>query len=91
MRIMRAGEISHYRVLEKLGEGATGAWPLGPDTGRLPPLLESRGIAAESIGAVVLTHGHPDHIGGVTDASCRAQVSKRASYHGCRGMAILDR
>jgi glyoxylase-like metal-dependent hydrolase (beta-lactamase superfamily II) len=47
----------------------TGAGPLGPDTGRLASLLESRGIAAESIGAVILTHGHPDHIGGVTDAS----------------------
>ena len=49
----------------------TGAGPLGPDTGRLPALLESRGIAAESIAAVILTHGHPDHIGGVTDASGR--------------------
>ena len=49
----------------------TGAGPLGPDTGRLPSLLESRGIAAESIAAVVLTHGHPDHVGGVTDASGR--------------------
>jgi glyoxylase-like metal-dependent hydrolase (beta-lactamase superfamily II) len=49
----------------------TGAGPLGPDTGRHPSLLESLGIAAESIGAVILTHGHPDHIGGVTDASGR--------------------
>ncbi|MGA2770218.1 MAG: MBL fold metallo-hydrolase [Bryobacteraceae bacterium] len=47
----------------------TGAGPLGPDTGRLPSLLESRWIAAESIAVVILTHGHPDHIGGVTDAS----------------------
>jgi glyoxylase-like metal-dependent hydrolase (beta-lactamase superfamily II) len=51
----------------------TGAGPLGPDTGRLPSLLESRGIAAESIAAVILTHGHPDHIGGVTDASGRSR------------------
>jgi glyoxylase-like metal-dependent hydrolase (beta-lactamase superfamily II) len=49
----------------------TGAGLLGPDTGRHPALLESRGIAAESIAAVVLTHGHPDHIGGVTDESGR--------------------
>jgi glyoxylase-like metal-dependent hydrolase (beta-lactamase superfamily II) len=49
----------------------TGAGSLGPDTGRLAWLLESVGIAAESIGAVVLTHGHPDHVGGVTDASGR--------------------
>jgi len=47
----------------------TGAGPLGPCTGRLPSLLESAGIAPESISAVVLTHGHPDHIGGVTEAS----------------------
>jgi glyoxylase-like metal-dependent hydrolase (beta-lactamase superfamily II) len=49
----------------------TGAGPLGPDTGRLASLLESCGIAAESIGAVILTHGHPDHIGGVTGGSGR--------------------
>jgi glyoxylase-like metal-dependent hydrolase (beta-lactamase superfamily II) len=49
----------------------TGAGPLGPNTGRHPSLLESRGIAAESIGVVILTHGHPDHIGGVTDVSGR--------------------
>ena len=49
----------------------TGAGPLGPGTGRLPSLLESAGIAPESISVVVLTHGHPDHIGGVTDASGR--------------------
>ncbi len=49
----------------------TGAGPLGPDTGRLASLLESRGIAAESISAVILTHGHPDHMGGVTDAGGR--------------------
>jgi glyoxylase-like metal-dependent hydrolase (beta-lactamase superfamily II) len=49
----------------------TGAGPLGPNTGRHASLLESRGIAAESITAVILTHGHPDHIGGVADASGR--------------------
>jgi len=42
----------------------TGAGPLAPETGHLPALLESAGIAPESIGTVVLTHGHADHIGG---------------------------
>ena len=44
----------------------TGADGLGPDTGRLLQNMKSEGIMPESIDRVILTHGHPDHIGGIT-------------------------
>jgi glyoxylase-like metal-dependent hydrolase (beta-lactamase superfamily II) len=37
----------------------------GPSKGRLLPLLRAEGIEPLEIGTVVLSHGHPDHIGGV--------------------------
>jgi len=46
----------------------TGAGSLGPDTGKLLQNLKVEGIAPEDIDTVILTHGHPDHIGGNTDA-----------------------
>jgi glyoxylase-like metal-dependent hydrolase (beta-lactamase superfamily II) len=46
----------------------TGAGDLAPTTGRLLQNLETEGIAPEDIDTVILTHGHPDHIGGNTDA-----------------------
>jgi len=46
----------------------TGADGLGPNTGKLLQNLQAGGIAAEDIDTVILTHGHPDHIGGNTDA-----------------------
>jgi len=46
----------------------TGADGLGPSTGKLLQNLRVGGIAPEDIDTVILTHGHPDHIGGNTDA-----------------------
>jgi glyoxylase-like metal-dependent hydrolase (beta-lactamase superfamily II) len=46
----------------------TGAGGLAPTTGRLFQNLQTEGIAPEDIDTVILTHGHPDHIGGNTDA-----------------------
>jgi len=46
----------------------TGADSLGPNTGKLLQNLQAEGIAPEDIDTVILTHGHPDHIGGNTDA-----------------------
>ena len=49
----------------------TGADGLAPTTGNLLRNLAVEGISTEEITDVVLTHGHPDHIGGVLDPSGR--------------------
>jgi len=46
----------------------TGANGLDPNTGRLLENLQAERIRPEDIDTVILTHGHPDHIGGNTDA-----------------------
>ena len=42
----------------------TGTDGLGPNTGKLLQNLKTEGIDPEDIDTVILTHGHPDHIGG---------------------------
>ena len=46
----------------------TGADGLDPSTGRLLQNLQGGGISPADIDTVILTHGHPDHLGGNTDA-----------------------
>ena len=50
----------------------TGAGSLEPTTGRLIPNLKAEGIASKDIDTVILTHGHPDHIGGNIDSKGKA-------------------
>ena len=38
-----------------------------PDRGKLIHILRRNGIEPEAIGTVIISHGHPDHIGGNTD------------------------
>ena len=45
----------------------TGADGLDPNTGQLLRNLKAEGIAPDDIDTIILTHGHPDHIGGITD------------------------
>lgn len=45
----------------------TGIGPIAPELGRLLPRLREAGIPPEEIGTVILTHAHPDHIGGIAD------------------------
>ncbi len=45
----------------------TGANGLGENTGKVVRNLKNGGIEPEDIDSVILTHGHPDHIGGNTD------------------------
>jgi len=47
----------------------TGADGLAPTTGDLFKNLEAEGVSPAEITEVVLTHGHPDHIGGVLNGS----------------------
>jgi glyoxylase-like metal-dependent hydrolase (beta-lactamase superfamily II) len=47
----------------------TGADGLAPTTGGLLKHLQAEAITPEEITTVVLTHAHPDHIGGVLDAN----------------------
>jgi glyoxylase-like metal-dependent hydrolase (beta-lactamase superfamily II) len=46
----------------------TGAGSMAPTTGNLIPNLQAEGIVPEDIDTVILTHGHPDHIGGNIDS-----------------------
>jgi glyoxylase-like metal-dependent hydrolase (beta-lactamase superfamily II) len=47
----------------------TGAAALAPTTGDLPRQLAAEGVKPEEVTHVVLTHGHPDHIGAVLDVN----------------------
>jgi glyoxylase-like metal-dependent hydrolase (beta-lactamase superfamily II) len=47
----------------------TGAGKLAPTTGHLVTNLRRQGIDPASIGVVILTHAHPDHIGGNLDSN----------------------
>jgi len=49
-----------------------------PDAGKLATLLESAGIAPSDVDIVVLTHFHPDHIGGLMEEG--APLFSNASY-----------
>jgi glyoxylase-like metal-dependent hydrolase (beta-lactamase superfamily II) len=46
--------------------------------GRLQDTLEAAGITPASVDVVVLTHGHPDHLGGLADLATRQPVFPNA-------------
>ncbi|MGI4975886.1 MAG: MBL fold metallo-hydrolase [Janthinobacterium lividum] len=54
-----------------------GYGPGGPDTaGRLPQSMAAADLAPGDIDVVLLTHMHPDHIGGLLDAGGRATFAR---------------
>ena len=48
-----------------------GAGSFGPNTGKLLSNLSGLGVAADDIDILVLTHIHPDHVGGALDSDDR--------------------
>ena len=62
-----------------LVDSGVGTIDFAPNAGRLPKNLQSAGIALSDIDTVILTHGHPDHIGGITDPAGKA-VFTNARY-----------
>ncbi len=64
--ICLAVDTGEHRVLVD-----TGANGLDPNTGKLLQNLKAAGIAPQDIDTVIITHGHPDHIGGNTDSEGR--------------------
>jgi glyoxylase-like metal-dependent hydrolase (beta-lactamase superfamily II) len=54
----------------------TGAGNLAPTTGELLGGLQVAGLSPAEIDTVILTHGHPDHIGGNLDAEGRRAFAK---------------
>ena len=50
------------------GQGRTILVDAGTGGGTLAASLQAAGVGAEEIDTVLLTHGHPDHIGGLLDA-----------------------
>jgi glyoxylase-like metal-dependent hydrolase (beta-lactamase superfamily II) len=58
--------------------GSGGTWL--PTAGRLAESLEAARIAPETIGKVVLTHAHPDHLWGLIDELDNSLRFPRAQY-----------
>ena len=46
----------------------TGAGPSAPTSGAIAARLEMAGVRCQDVDTVILTHAHPDHIGGAIDA-----------------------
>jgi len=55
-------DTGEHKILADMGAGK-----LGPNTGKLINNLRSAGIQPEDIDTVIITHAHPDHIGGTLD------------------------
>jgi len=72
-------EIGAYKVLLDTGMGETTFPGNEPDNGRLVNSLAALGVKPDDITTVIISHGHPDHIG-----SCSRKgepVFKNAAYY----------
>ena len=48
---------------------------MGPTLGKLPGLMSALGVAESEVDTVLLTHMHPDHSNGLTDAEGKRRFS----------------
>jgi glyoxylase-like metal-dependent hydrolase (beta-lactamase superfamily II) len=70
-------------ALVDTGMGAEGAPHSGEPAGRLMDSLTVGGVTAEQVDLVIISHAHPDHIGGLTvpAGSRRVPVFTRARHY----------
>jgi glyoxylase-like metal-dependent hydrolase (beta-lactamase superfamily II) len=65
-----------HKILVDAGAGDK----VGPTGGQLLANMSAAGLSAEEVDAVVITHGHADHVGGLLDSGGRP-VFPRAYYY----------
>ena len=64
---------------------------MGPALGRLAENLAAMGVAPEAIDTVLLTHLHPDHVGGLVDAAGHGPAAQRRAGRARGRAAVLAR
>jgi len=68
----------------------TGAGAAFPTTGAIAARLEVAGVRPKDVDAIVLTHAHPDHLGGALDDRRHPQFRNAVIYVSDGGTRILD-